>query len=132
MKIYIIKLIHDLMYFYIIFADTNTLLLTTAQHVFQYVHQFVLNLSLAVSDLRFPLLSIFHTHAVKFVLVYNKIWSLWSEIIWAQENQIIEPGYIYVKCFLWKHNDRCAVTAILWYTCQTWDRQNALAELLLY
>jgi hypothetical protein len=36
-----------------------------------------------------PLLSMFHLIAVKFILVYNKIWSLWNEVTWAQENWMI-------------------------------------------
>jgi hypothetical protein len=40
-------------------------------------------LSLFVIDLGFYLLSVFNSLAVKFVLVYNKIWSLWSEVMWV-------------------------------------------------
>jgi hypothetical protein len=43
-------------------------------------------LSLTVGDLGFPLSFIFHTLAVKFILLNNKIWSLQSEVTWAQEN----------------------------------------------
>jgi hypothetical protein len=43
-------------------------------------------LSLVINDFHFPLLSIFHPFAMKFVLFHNKIWSLWSEVTWAQKN----------------------------------------------
>jgi hypothetical protein len=62
--------------------------------------------SLTVSDLCFPLLSIFHPLDMKFVLVYNKTWSFRSEVIWAQENQIIWPGP--VKCCTYE-NTKVAV-----------------------
>jgi hypothetical protein len=41
---------------------------------------------IAYCELGFALLSIFHHPAVKFFLGYNKIWSLQSEVTWAQEN----------------------------------------------
>jgi hypothetical protein len=41
---------------------------------------------IAYCELGFPLLSIFHLPSVKIVLGYNEIWSLQSEVIWAQEN----------------------------------------------
>jgi hypothetical protein len=42
-------------------------------------------------------------------------------------------GFISVKYFTYeKYSGHCAAVVILWHTCQTWERQNALAELLLY
>jgi hypothetical protein len=45
---------------------------------------------------------------VKFILVYNKILSLGTEVTWAQENQIIWPGSSSVKCFTYE-NTKVAV-----------------------
>jgi hypothetical protein len=68
-------------------------------------------LSLTESNLVFLSLSIFHSLSVKFVLVYNKIWSLWSKSTCVEGNQIIKPGCLSIKCFTYEN---IMVTVLQW------------------
>jgi hypothetical protein len=43
-------------------------------------------LPLTVNDIPFPLLSVFHPLAVKFILIDNKIWSLGSNVTSTMED----------------------------------------------
>jgi hypothetical protein len=87
-------------------------------------------LSLLVNHFSFPLLSIFHRPSVKFFLIGNKIWSLWSHMGTGRLKNLTWVHFCWMF-HLWKHT-QCVAMVIFWNTNQTWERYTALIELQLY